>query len=127
MISVGVDIGAFSIKIAEVEATSKSYAIRRLQEFPLSLDLTKDKKIEIIDTLRTLFSQYDLDQTQFIFAVPQRAVSVHYLRLPFRERFKVQKAIIAQLEDRAVRGQSRRHSCYGRASGASLGRQRPGP
>jgi Tfp pilus assembly PilM family ATPase len=55
MISVGIDIGAYSIKVAEVEAPSKSYVIRRVQEFPLSLDLTKDKKIEIIDTLRTLF------------------------------------------------------------------------
>lgn len=99
MIIVGVDIGAYSIKVAELEATSKSYIVRRVQEFPLSLDLTKDKKIEIIDTLRTLFSQYDPDHTQFVFGVPQRYVSARLLRLPFRERFKVQKAIVSQLED----------------------------
>lgn len=99
MISVGVDIGSFSIKIAEVESTSKSYAIRRLEEFPLSLDLTKDKKIEIIDTLRTVFSQYDMERTQFAFAIPQRSVSVRMLGFPFRERFKVQKAVASQLED----------------------------
>ncbi|HMN70007.1 MAG TPA: pilus assembly protein PilM [Bdellovibrionales bacterium] len=99
MVSIGVDIGTFSIKVAEVEATSKSYIVRRVQEFPLSLDLTKDKKIEIIDTLRTLFQQFDPDQTQFIFALPQKSVSARLVRLPFRERFKVQKAIISQLED----------------------------
>ncbi|NJM10484.1 MAG: pilus assembly protein PilM, partial [Bdellovibrionaceae bacterium] len=99
MISVGIDIGAYSIKIAEVEATSKSYIVRRVSEFPLSLDLTKDKKIEIIDTLRTLFGQYDLDQTNFIFSVPLKSVSARLLNLPFRERFKVQRAIVSQLED----------------------------
>ncbi len=99
MVIVGVDIGAYSIKVAEIEATSKSYVVRRVLEFPLSLDLTKDKKIEIIDTLRTLFAQYDPDSTQFIFGVPQKYVSARLLRLPFRERFKVQKAIVSQLED----------------------------
>lgn len=99
MISVGVDIGSYSIKIAEIEATSRSYAIRRVLEFPLSLDLTKDRKIEIIDTLRTLFGQYDLTQTQFVFAVPQKSVSARLLAFPFRERFKIQKALISQLED----------------------------
>ncbi|NJL25447.1 MAG: pilus assembly protein PilM, partial [Calothrix sp. SM1_5_4] len=99
MISVGVDIGTYSIKVADVEATSRSYIVRRIQEFPLSLDLTKDRKIEIIDTLRTLFSQYDPDQTQFIFGLPQKYVSARLLNFPFRERFKIQKAIISQLED----------------------------
>lgn len=99
MIIVGVDIGAYSIKVAEIESTSKSYVVRRLAEFPLSLDLTKDKKIEIIDTLRTLFQQFDNENTQFIFGIPQKYVSARLLKLPFRERFKVQKAIISQLED----------------------------
>lgn len=99
MLSVGIDIGTYSIKVAEVEPTSKSYIIRRIQEFPLSLDLTKDRKIEIIDTLRTLFSNYDLDRTQFVFGLPQKYVSGRLLSFPFRERFKVQKAIASQLED----------------------------
>jgi general secretion pathway protein L len=99
MLSVGVDIGTYSIKIADVEPTSKSYAIRRVLEIPLSLDLTKDRKIQIIDALRTLFAQYDLEKTQFVFALPQKMVSSRLLHLPFRERFKVQKAIVAMLED----------------------------
>lgn len=99
MLSVGVDIGTYSIKIAEVEATSKSYVIRRVLEIPLSLDLSKDRKIQVIDALRTLFANYDLDRTQFVFAIPQKAISARLLNLPFRERFKVQKAIVAMLED----------------------------
>jgi general secretion pathway protein L len=99
MITVGVDIGSYSIKVAEVESTSKSYIIRALHEYPLSLDLTKDKKIEIIDTLRTLFANYDPERTHFVFAIPQKSVSLRLLNFPFRERFKVQRATAAQLED----------------------------
>lgn len=99
MLSVGIDIGTYSIKVADVEPTSKSYVIRRVQEFPLSLDLTKDRKIEIIDTLRTLFQMYDVDHTQFVFGLPQRTVSARLISFPFRERFKVQKAVASQLED----------------------------
>ncbi len=99
MISVGIDIGSFSIKVAEVEPTSKGYSIRSVREFPLSSDPTKDKKIEIIDTLRTLFSHYDSEQTQFVFALPQRFISGRLLNFPFRERFKIQKAAISLLED----------------------------
>jgi general secretion pathway protein L len=99
MISIGVDIGTYSIKVAEVESTSKSYVIRRVQEFPLSLDLTKDKKIEIIDTLRTLFQQVDIGKSHFVFSVPQNAMSMRLLHFPFRERFKIQKAVASQLED----------------------------
>ena len=99
MISVGVDIGTYSIKIADLEATSKSFVVRRVQEFPLSLDLTRDRKIEIIDTLRTLFQNYNPDQTQFIFSLPQRDVSMRLLDFPFRERFKVLKSVASQVED----------------------------
>lgn len=99
MISIGVDVGTFSIKIAEVEATSKSYVIRRIVELPLSLDLTKDKKIEVIDKLRTVFESYDKEKAHFVFSVPAKSVSSRLLQFPFRERFKVQKAIASQLED----------------------------
>ena len=99
MISVGVDIGTFSIKVAEVEATSKSYVLRRLQEFPYSPDLTKDRKIEIIDVLRNLLSTYDPDHTQFVFGIAQKFVSARLLNFPFRERFKIQRAVVSQLED----------------------------
>lgn len=99
MISVGVDIGTYSIKIAEVEATSKSYAIRRVQEYPLSMDPTRDRKIETIDILRTVFGQYDVSNTQFVFSIPERFISSRLLHFPFRERFKIQKAMAIQLED----------------------------
>lgn len=99
MISVGVDVGTYSIKIAEVEATSKSYIIRKVLEIPLSLDPNKDRKIQVIDALRTLFAQYDQSKTHFIFGLEQKSISTRLMHFPFRERFKVQKAVVSQLDD----------------------------
>lgn len=99
MISVGVDIGSYSIKLAEVESTSKSYIVRRIHEIPFSQSLTQDRKIEIIDALRNLFVSYDLNNTQFIFAVPQELVSIRYRQFSFRERYKILKTVPFELED----------------------------
>lgn len=99
MISVGIDIGRSSVKIAEVETTSRSYFIRRFQEFPLSLDLSKDKKIEVIDVLRNLISQYDLDATRFIAGLRQEDVSLRFKQFPFRERQKILRTVPFEMED----------------------------
>lgn len=95
----GIDIGTYSIKVAEIRATAKSYAFRNFREFPLSPDPTKDKKIQIIDILRTLASEYDHEKTRFILGVRQSHVSVRQKQFPFRERFKILRSIPFELED----------------------------
>lgn len=96
---VGIDIGSYSIKIAEMKTTAKSYSLRNFREFPLSPDPTQDKKIQIIDILRNLVAEYDPDQTRFILAVRQSHVSVRYKQFPFKERFKILRSVPFELED----------------------------
>ncbi len=71
MISVGIDIGRSSVKVAEAEAVARSFVVKRFIEYPLSLDPNKDKKIEVIDILRNLVPQYNTEQTKFVFCVRQ--------------------------------------------------------
>ena len=96
---IGIDIGAYSIKIAELRTTAKSYSLRSFREFPLSPDPTKDKKIQIIDILRNLAIEYNPDQTRFILGVRQSHVSVRHKQFPFKERFKILRSIPFELED----------------------------
>lgn len=96
---VGIDIGSYSIKIAELKATAKSYALKNFREIPLSPDPTKDKKIQIIDILRNLTIEYNPEQTKFILGVRQSHVSVRNKQFPFKERFKVLRSIPFELED----------------------------
>ncbi|MBK8203238.1 MAG: pilus assembly protein PilM [Bdellovibrionales bacterium] len=100
MRSVGIDIGRFSVKIAEVEATQRSFTLTRLEEFPLSTDPTKDTEIEVLDILRTISSQYsDHSSTLFVFGLPQEQVIVRLREFPFKERHKILKSIPFELED----------------------------
>lgn len=96
---VGIDIGSFSIKVVEIDALSKGYEISRMQEFPLSPDPNRDRKIEIIDLLRNLFSSYEPAATTFVLGLRQNHVSSRVKTFPFRERHKILKSLAFELED----------------------------
>ncbi len=95
----GLDIGSYSVKIAEVDVTSKGYVLSAFHEFPLSLDPQKDSKLEIIETLRAFSANYEPSSTRWVMGVAQDRVSVHQKRFPFRERQKIQKSLAFELED----------------------------
>lgn len=100
MMSVGIDIGEFSIKIAEVEDLSGSLAVRRLEEFPLSQDPNKDRKLEVVDTLRRyLDMRDDLIGANFVLSLPEWKVSTRRKFFPFKERHKILKSLPFELED----------------------------
>lgn len=99
MICLGVDIGRSSIKIAEVEHLNRGFVFKRFIELPLSNDPTKDKKIEVIDHLRNLSTQYGHDQVQYVLGLPQEQISQRFLSFPFRERHKILKIVPFELED----------------------------
>lgn len=99
MITIGIDIGDFSVKLAEISSNAKTYSLERVQEFFLSSDPTKDKKIEILDILRQISAAYDPKLTRFVMAVRQEHVALRYRNFPFKERHKILKSIAFELED----------------------------
>ncbi len=99
MKSVGIDIGSFSVKIAEIDTTSKGFSLSRLQEFPLSQDPTRDRKIEVIELLRNTFNNYDPSVYRFVLCLRQNHVSSRVKRFPFRERHKILRSLAFELED----------------------------
>lgn len=99
MRSVGIDIGSFSIKVAAVESTGKSYIVRDFVEIPYSHDLTHDRYIQTIDALRKIAAHFDPDKTKFNVSIAQEHICVRHINFPFRERFKILKSIAFELED----------------------------
>ncbi|MES2856333.1 MAG: type II secretion system protein GspL [Bdellovibrionota bacterium] len=95
----GVDLGSFSVKIAELDVTAKGYTLTGFFEYPLSLDPQKDRNLEVIEILRRVSSAADSNNTKWVVAVPQNRVSVHQKTFPFRERPKIQKSLAFELED----------------------------
>ncbi|MCB0407927.1 MAG: pilus assembly protein PilM, partial [Bdellovibrionales bacterium] len=70
MISVGIDIGSFSIKVVEIDASLKPFVINRYKEFALSQDPNRDRKIEIVDILRNLIEEYHSTSAHFVLSLP---------------------------------------------------------
>lgn len=94
----GVDLGSYSIKIAELETSGKGYSFNAFHEFPLSQDPNRDRGLEIIEILRNFSSQYDAT-ARWIVGVPQTEAATHLKRFPFRERQKILKSLPFELED----------------------------
>jgi general secretion pathway protein L len=95
----GVDLGSYSVKIAELDVNAKGYTLSGYYEYPLSLDPQKDRGLEIIEVLRRISSQVDQGNTKWVVGVQQARVSVHQKTFPFRERMKIQKSLAFELED----------------------------
>lgn len=98
--SVGIDIGNFSIKVAEVEASGKNAGtILAFHEFLLNPDPRADRQLEVLEALRKISTQYDPANTRFIVGLPQGEVSLRLRRFPFRDRMKIVKSLAFELED----------------------------
>ncbi|NQZ00961.1 MAG: pilus assembly protein PilM, partial [Bdellovibrionales bacterium] len=99
MISIGIDIGQFSIKIAELQEVSGQVQILKLDEFALSQDPNKDRKIEIVDILRTYIGKSQHENANFVLSLPEWQVTTRRKFFPFKERHKILKSLPFELED----------------------------
>jgi general secretion pathway protein L len=99
MVSIGIDIGSFSIKVAAVRATQRGYEVIKLDEYPLSQDPNKDRTLEIIEAMRDLHSRYGDAEVSYVTGAHQDRVSIRRRNFPFRERHKIYKSLPFELED----------------------------
>lgn len=97
---VGIDVGTYSIKVVEIKNSNQHITVQSMQEYPLSVDPTKDKALEIIEILRKISEQHSGDtETHFACGVPSRLVSIHRMIQPPAPRFKILESIPFALAD----------------------------
>ncbi len=89
--SIGIDIGSSSIKIVEVQATSKGFQISQFVEHLLNVAPGADQELEIIEYLRGFLNHFDPTQTRFILGLRQDRVSIRNKLFPFNDRIKISK------------------------------------
>lgn len=99
MKSVGIDLSSSSIKIVEVQKTSKGLTVSQYFEHALSTSAHEDVDLGAIDFLRGVASQYDPTQTRFVVSLPQDQILVHNKIFPFRDRLKISKSLAFELEE----------------------------
>lgn len=100
MKSIGIDIGTYSIKVAEVQATAKSVQLSGFKEYHLSQDPAADKDIEILEILRQINEQNRTTaDVVYIAGLPTVQTSLHRLAQPPAPRFKLLESIPYVLSD----------------------------
>lgn len=100
MKSIGIDIGTYSIKVAEVQSSSKSVSLAGFKEYNLSQDPAADKDIEILEILRQIHEQNkNVSELVYVAGVPTVRTSIHRITQPPAPRFKLLESLPFLLSD----------------------------
>jgi general secretion pathway protein L len=99
MKTIGIDIGSFSIKFAEIEGQGRFAVIRDFREIPLNHDPGQDTRLDKIEALRQIVGQYDLHQNRFVVGIGSEFTTSRSLTFPFLERRKILQSLPFELED----------------------------
>lgn len=99
MKSIGIDIGSYSIKVVEIQTTSKGFQLNQFFEHKLSFVNNADIELQVIEFLRDLLNQYDHSQTKFSMCLRQDKVAVRNKLFPFSDRIKIHKSLAFELEE----------------------------
>lgn len=99
MLSIGIDIGSFSVKVAKVRSLKQGYELLSFSNYPLSQDPNKDTQIELIEILRDIKNRLWEEGTQTVIGAHTNDLSLRRREFPFRERHKIIKSLPYELED----------------------------
>lgn len=99
MRSIGIDIGSYSIKIAELTQTKKGVQITALQEHVLGQNPAFDPEFEILEILRGLAVKYDPTSTKFVVGLRQEYITQRVKTFPFTDRQKIMKSLPFEMEE----------------------------
>jgi len=89
MRTVGIDIGSFSIKVAEVESSLKTVRVRDFFEIALTHEPGQDLRLEKIEALRKIAGLYDQSTHRYIVSLGSEHSVQRILTFPFLDRKKI--------------------------------------
>ena len=99
MKSIGIDIGSSSIKIVEIQTTTKGFQVNQYFEHRFSPAGKGDHELETIEYLRDFVSRFDPGQTHYVMALRQDRVAIRTKMFPFSDRIKIHKSLPFELEE----------------------------
>ncbi len=100
MLSVGVDIGSYSIKLVAAKMAGTRYEVVRAEEFRFSTKPNADISLETLEHLKHIVSLFNTGQARFVLALPDRHVCTRSIFFPFKEKHKILKTLAFELEDK---------------------------
>lgn len=95
---IGIDIGSFSIKIAELKRSFKSFEFNRFFEKKIQYNELLSPEESVSVTLQGMIDDLGLHWDQAICAFPAHKVSSRFLTLPFGNLSKIDQSLEFELE-----------------------------
>ena len=99
MRTIGIDIGSYSVKVAEVIQTKKGIQLVSITEHLLGQNPAFDSELEIVEILRALAIQYDPISTKYVVGLKQEWISQRLKIFPFNDRHKILKTLPFEIEE----------------------------
>lgn len=95
----GIDLGSYSIKVAEMERSFRTFSLVGFYEQPVVSYETLGKEGSMAQALVKLFEEYNLSGDLVYTALPGQVTSVRVIDLPFADSKKVDQTIEFELEN----------------------------
>ncbi len=99
MRTIGIDIGSFSVKVAEIDISSRGNTLKDFYEFELTHEPGQDTRFQTVEILKKITSNYDLKYVRTVVGLGMEHVSTRTLEFPFTERRKILQSLPFELED----------------------------
>ncbi len=96
---IGIDIGSFSVKVAEIEGQGRSAVLRDFREYPLNHEPGQDTRLDKIEALKIIAAQYDGQTYKYVVGIGSECTTSRNLSFPFLERRKILQSLPFELED----------------------------
>ncbi len=94
----GVDIGTYSIKVAELESSFRSFELVSFYEHPIVYNEVLTAEEAISATLEKMAEDYDLAEGQVYTALPGNMTSTRLIEMPFGSSKKIDQTIEFEIE-----------------------------
>lgn len=99
MRTIGIDIGSYSIKVAEIDSNLKRARLRDFIEIELNHEPGHDLRLEKLEILRRISTQYDPKVYKIALAVGAENCTHRVMHFPFSDRRKILQSLPFELED----------------------------
>ena len=101
MIFVGVELSSLAVKAVSVRKVDKRITILNSHYLPLEeSDFGPESKKQTLSHLKKLKVIYSSSDCRFIFSLPQNLISELALSFPFKEKYKILKALPFEMENK---------------------------
>ncbi|HEX5036683.1 MAG TPA: pilus assembly protein PilM [bacterium] len=95
----GIDVGSYSIKVAEIERTLKEFHLIGFFEQPIANVESLGREVAVTQALSRLFEEYNLSPHMVYTGLPGQVSSHRVIDLPFADFKKVDQTIEFEMEN----------------------------